>query len=448
MRGNLDWYQETGRYTMFPDIPQKHCSTVGCSNPVKPPIVDIHSTPRAALSINIKNHIARNVHLPLMVTDLGVVQRQYDRWVKSLPMIRPFYAVKCNPAVPVLQQLASAGAGFDCASQVEIRLALETGVEAKDIIFANPIKTFSDLEFARFRGVKRMTFDNLAELQKIHTRFPDAELVLRILTDDSGSRTRFGCKFGAHLVGSKMLLRLARDLNMSVVGVSFHIGSACMTPQSYELAIHQARLIANLNKSLGGAPFSLLDIGGGFPGSLAGNTEPDVPVFETYAQVIANSLAHHFPRKLFPNLTIISEPGRYFPMAACTLFTLVQGKRSVNETRSANPEFPDRVIYYVNDGVYGSFNNVMFDHAIPNPRPLEEFFASETQPIVPIKLSTTIFGPTCDSIDVLATDISMRELNVGDWLAFENMGAYTNAAASQFNGVPLPIAHFVRSLKS
>lgn len=372
-----------------------------------PPILETYDTPRSALEASFKEYQSQLTQLPFMVTDLGVVRRQYSRWVKNLPTIRPFYAVKCNPAAPILQQLASDGAGFDCASRVEILLALETGVEPKDILFANPIKTFADVEFARLRGVKRMTFDNLAELQKVHALFPEAELVLRILTDDSYSLMRFGSKFGASLDGSKMLLVRARELGMRVVGISFHIGSTCLNPESYDLAIQQSRRIFDMNAVLGCVPFSLLDIGGGFPGGVTQTTNDEVPVFETYAQVIASSLARHFPTERFPDLTIISEPGRYFPMAACTLFALVQGKRSVTENRPATGEYADRVMYYVNDGVYGSFNNIMFDHARPDPRTLrtlEDFFekgCGETitgEPIVPTTLSTTIFGPTWSPI--------------------------------------------------
>ena len=432
----------------------------------------------AALRSIFGNYTHQNAQLPLMVTDLGVVQRQYDRWVKNLPTIRPFYAVKCNPAAPLLQQLAAAGAGFDCASQAEIRAALDTGVQPEDIIFANPIKTFSDVAFARSVGVKCMTFDNLAELEKVHALFPEAELVLRMLADDSGSLMRFGSKFGASLGQSELLLKRVQELGMRVVGVSFHIGSGCFGPNIYEGAMKMARELADMAAAQGLEPFKLLDIGGGFPGDATPHavSADGVPAFETFAEVISVSVARHFPSVAFPGLTVISEPGRYFATAAGTLFTLVQGKRSSKEIRAAtgNPE-AERVMYYVNDGVYGSFNSILFDHAKPDPQIAEDFFMEEQQPHIhmhtqplqhasptpirslasacgfsaaaPAMLSSTIFGPTCDSLDVLATDLPMRELRVGDWLVFANMGAYTGAAASKFNGVPLPISQFVRSLK-
>ena len=48
--------------------------------------------------------------------------------------------------------------------------------------------------------------------------------------------------------------------------------------------------------------------------------------------------------------------------------------------------------------------------------------------------SSVIFGPTCDSIDVISRSVLLPKLHIGDWLYFNNMGAYTSAAASDFNG--------------
>jgi len=93
----------------------------------------------------------------------------------------------------------------------------------------------------------------------------------------------------------------------------------------------------------------------------------------------------------------------------------------------------------MNDGVYGGFNNIMFDHATCRPRVLRALSGSShpdnrdgtTDGTL---YASTVFGPTCDSIDVIARSVLLPELRVGDWLYFENMGAYTSAAASGFNG--------------
>jgi hypothetical protein len=112
----------------------------------------------------------------------------------------------------------------------------------------------------------------------------------------------------------------------------------------------------------------------------------------------------------------------------------------------------DDYAYFINDGCYGAFNNLIYDHAVVRPRVLREdtnIYASlgadgfrrlfttqleeskeETQNLYP----STVFGPTCDSIDVVARSVLLPKLAIGDWLYFQNMGAYTMAASSSFNG--------------
>jgi hypothetical protein len=152
------------------------------------------------------------------VNDLGIVKQQYARWVRNLPLARPFYAMKCNPDPILVQLLANQGAGFDCASAAEIEQALSTGVKPEEIIFANPIKNAKSLQYAASVGVNKMTFDNADELHKIHAYHPKGELVLRILADDSHSLMRFGSKFGAPFESVEGLMRLAKELNLKVIG--------------------------------------------------------------------------------------------------------------------------------------------------------------------------------------------------------------------------------------
>ena len=89
---------------------------------------------------------------------------------------------------------------------------------------------------------------------------------------------------------------------------------------------------------------------------------------------------------------------------------------------------------YINDGVYGAFNCIMFDHQEPQPEVLC-LNGSFHVPSTVATCAASVWGPTCDSIDVVCPVTQLpRSLEVGDWLAFANMGAYTICAASQFNG--------------
>jgi ornithine decarboxylase len=408
---------------------------------------------------------------PLLVNDVGVVNRQYARFTKNMPSVRAFYAVKCSPDDLLITTLRDNGAGFDCATGAELRQVLAKGVNPEDIIFANPIKNVPDLLYAREQGVKKMTFDNADEVMKIKQNFPEAELVLRLLPDDSGSLMRFGSKFGAPLDSARELFALCRRLGMKMIGVSFHIGSGCFDSSKYEQAISMCRSAFTLAEEVGLPPLRFLDLGGGFPGNpnpneSTRNVEGVTPSFEEFAGVIERSLAKYFPVGEFRDLEIIAEPGRYFATAWGTLFAGVQGKRAVKTDGNTQ-----KFLYYINDGVYGSFNCIIFDHAHPNPIPYKEYFAkavTKSQVVLnnqnnnkkvsfqTAEFSTTtvrpclgtIFGPTCDSMDVVVQDHQLPELFLGDTLVFEHMGAYTTASGTEFNGCKRPLIRYIHSGRS
>ena len=109
------------------------------------------------------------------------VVAQHVQWQRLCPSVEPFYAVKCNNDPAILQTLALLGTGFDCASRAEIDQVLQMGVSPERIIFANPCKIKSHVEFAKQKEVAMMTFDDEHELEKIKKIYPDAKLVLRIL---------------------------------------------------------------------------------------------------------------------------------------------------------------------------------------------------------------------------------------------------------------------------
>lgn len=128
---------------------------------------------------------------------------------------------------------------------------------------------------------------------------------------------------------------------------------------------------------------------------------------------------------------VIAEPGRYMAASAFTLATSVHSKRSVMSAGGVHH------MYYINDGVYGSFNSILYDHAVVTPVPLNSVCGKLE--------SSSLWGPTCDSLDQVCDNVLLPELNIGDWVVFEDMGAYTLPVASQFNGFPLPKVHTIAS---
>lgn len=332
-----------------------------------------------------------------------------------------FIAVKCNPDTKLLELLSALGTGFDCASKAEIEQVLSLGVDPSRIIYAQPCKTNSYVRYVAQQGVRQMTFDNADELRKIARLYPDAELFLRILTDDSSSLCRLSLKFGASLDSTDSLLALARELGLNVVGVSFHVGSGASDPAAFLKAVQDAHVVFQQAASHG---FSLktLDVGGGF---CSDNT------FEQMAGVLRAALDDYFPAHLGINL--IAEPGRYYASTAFTLACNVIARRTIEDMSAAS------YMLYVNDGLYGNFSSIMFDHQHPIAKVLRSggrtMYNTPAADATDDGIEYSIWGPTCDGIDRIAESIRFPQLlDVGDWFYFEDMGAYTKCSATTFNG--------------
>ena len=209
---------------------------------------------------------------PFYIIDLGIVSTQLARWRAAFPRVVPYYAVKCNPDPAIVRTLMSLGCNFDCASRGEIELvqqisrALPTDIPRPDIIYANPTKARGHVIDAVCRGVRMMTFDNVAEIRKCALVSKKIQLIIRIITDDSGSQCRLSSKFGAPPQHWPGLLAEAKRCGLEVVGVSFHVGSGCRDATKYEMALKDCKRLFEMAKKDYGFNMTLLDIGGGFPG--------------------------------------------------------------------------------------------------------------------------------------------------------------------------------------
>jgi len=357
------------------------------------------------------------------IVDLGDILEQFKQWKSLLPRVEPHYAVKCCPNPMILKTLAVLGCSFDCASKAEIISVTDLNVPANRIIYANPVKDPQYIKFARSQNVDTMTFDNEVELYKIKLYHPYAKLVIRIKTDDSNSTLKFSSKFGCSLEDAKTYLEKAKSLELNVIGVSFHVGSKCNDPATFTSSIRDAKEIFKMGEALG-MKMNLLDVGGGFPGT---HGECMVP-FEDMAKAINDGIDTYFSD--VEDLRVIAEPGRYFASKSHTLVFNVIGKRRIVEE---NGDYHFQ--YYMNDGVYGSFNCTIFDGACPEI----QAFNNKCEK----KYKTTMFGPTCDSMDTMTRSAELPELGVGEWCYVMNFGAYTQAASSNFNGFPTVECNYV-----
>ena len=360
---------------------------------------------------------------PFYIIDIGEIIKLYEKWVTIFPNIKPYYAVKCNPNPVLLDVLTCLGSHFDCASENEIKSVIELTNDSDKIIFANPCKMSSQIKYARANDVDMMTFDCEEELYKIRLYHPYAKLILRLAVDDSQSLCKFNSKFGCKIENIEKLINLMNTLQLKLIGFSFHVGSGCKSVDSYYDAIKTCKSAYELAIK-NNIDITIIDIGGGFPGI---NVENSINI-EQIAETINKAQQDFFSKEILEDkIQFISEPGRYFVEKSHTLVLNVIGKKREIYMNETTKEKEELIIYYLNDGVYGSFNCIYFDHKKPIVLPFNERNEKKLY-------KSKIFGPTCDSIDLITNEIMLPELAIGEWVYIENFGAYTTAASSSFNG--------------
>jgi len=355
---------------------------------------------------------------PLFVVDHEVLRRNYAEFRRRLPRVQAYYAVKANPDPAIVRTLFDAGASFDVASLPEFQIVHENirRMPPKKrqewiwdkIIYANPIKDNRTLQYLN-RYKPLVTYDNFSEIEKLRRHAPQAGLILRLNVPNTGSVVELSSKFGASAGEAVDLIEKAFRAGLIVEGLSFHVGSQCTNFQNYVHALEIADGIFREAWSRGYTQMRILDIGGGFPAPYDRHVRP--------FRELADLLNAEFKRLFPPEIEIVAEPGRFLVATAATLVVEIIGK----SVRDGKP------CYYVNDGVYGTYSGVLFDHCQYHL----EAFRRGTREL------SAVFGPTCDALDVISSAEELpRNLELGDLLYSENVGAYTTASATNFNGMP------------
>ena len=352
-------------------------------------------------------HLAGRYGSPLFIIDAERVRAQYRRLAAALPTVDLHYALKPLPHASVITTLREEGAYFDLATNGEVDLVRRLGIEPARCIHTHPIKRDGDIRTAMAYGVTRFVVDNPDEMRKFAKYRGQASVLIRVSFRSPDAVCDLSKKFGCAPEAVAGLLRLAAELRVTVDGLSFHVGSQSAGSAMHVHAIEVCReLLAAAQRS--GHGLALLDIGGGFPVDYSQRSLP----IEEFCAPIRAALS-----RLDPDVRVIGEPGRYIAAPAAIAVSAVMG-RALRD---------GRWWYYLDDGLYGSYSGQMYDHAT---YPVEALTAAgPTHPSV-------LAGPTCDSIDVIADDIELPALDVGDLVVGRVMGAYTWASASEFNFFP------------
>jgi ornithine decarboxylase len=332
--------------------------------------------------------------------DKKAIINQIDKWNKQLSWIRPYYAMKANTSTELLNTLVHYGKniniGLDVASLLETKKALQY-VDTKRIIYTNPHFIPYEKPFFTKTDIHIKVVDNMMEMKKItdYGIFPD--ILIRLKSNIYDADCKFDSKFGCNIDEAIRIIEYAKSNKIHICGISFHIGSGGEFNRkiAYQKAIEYAKPILDKIEN------PILDIGGGL-------------LYDTDLHE-ALGWTKDLPYQL------IAEPGRYFaePSYHLAIQIISKTERGV----------------FLDNGVYQELNVYHRDHwKFPV---LTHYYDHETNMIHKITdyITIPLFGPTCDSYDVIPSVTFPTNIQTNDWIFLSNMGAYTSAGAVNFNGV-------------
>jgi ornithine decarboxylase len=326
------------------------------------------------------------------------------------------YALKANPAPPVLDLVYAAGIRhFDTASLPEIELVRRRFPDAI-CHFMAPVRLPGSARIGYDEhGIRDFVIDCDFELDKLLAETDggrDCRIFVRIATQPGGAVFDLSGKFGTTAEDAARLLRRI-DKAGAKPALTFHVGSQCLSSPSYARAIE----LAHDTMKLAGIEIAALDVGGGFPAPYPGH---NVPPYGEYFEAIGEALA------TLPNagkLSLLCEPGRALVAEGVSLVTEVMLRKG------------DKL--YLNDGVYGSFDELTLPGSTTDyPTSVFTLDAKGHSVVKSAARSAfRVYGPTCDTLDVLPRPFLLPDtIAAGDFIVFDSIGAYSYAVRTYFNG--------------
>jgi ornithine decarboxylase len=360
---------------------------------------------------------------PCLVLDVDRVEQNFAALRAALPLAQIYYAVKANPARPILERLVRLGSRFDAASFEEIQACLTAGAAPAAVSYGNTIKKVSAIRAAHAAGVAMFAFDCAEELDKLATHAPGSRVYCRIRVENAGADWPLSRKFGTTIEAARDLMLRAGDLGLDPYGLSFHVGSQQTSTTSYEAAIGQvAMLFTDLRD--GGVNLRMVNLGGGFPTRY----RDEVPGIDAFGNAIMRAMTEHFGNAL-PDMVI--EPGRFVVADA----GVVSAEVVLVSRRDSND--PLRWVY-LDIGRFGGLAETEGEairYRITTAR--------DDGALGPVAIA----GPTCDGADILYERSNYRlpmALTCGDRVELQSTGAYVTTYASQgFNGFAPLAEHYI-----
>ena len=345
---------------------------------------------------------------PFLLIDKDKVKQKVSSIGRAVKGSRVFYAVKANPDMEMLKLIYGLGLGFEIASEGELKILASLGVERDRIISSNPIKSFRFLRMATDYGVSYFAFDSEEEVLKLREFAPGCNVYVRLSVPNEGSEWPLSRKFAVEVEEAENLLLFARKKGLNPVGVTFHVGSQCTNIYNWNAALDKAKILWDRVEKRG-VRLSVLNIGGGYPIRYT-KSVVDISSIEKNANRL---IYEKFPR----NTRIFIEPGRAVVGDAGIFVSRVIGK-----ARRADEDW-----LYIDVGVFNglmeSVGGIKYSYIVEGSREIKKW---------------TLAGPSCDSFDVIDTDIFLPEPEIGNLVLILSAGAYTISYASEFNGFAIP----------
>jgi len=359
------------------------------------------------------NRLAQTKQTPFLVMDRDVIRRKFREFQEAIGQARIFYALKANPHKQIVRLLLELGADFEVSSQEELSFLLSHAVPPQRLISSNPVKTEGFIKAAYASGVELLAFDSYPEIEKLAQLAPGSKVYVRLAVSNEGSQWPLSGKFGVEAEEAVRLLMEAGEKGLKPYGITFHVGSQCNEQATWVSALEKSKEVWDMVEARG-LRLRVLNIGGGFPIKYINPT----PSITQIVKVVRDMFEKMFPK----DIEIFVEPGRALVGEAGILVASVIGKGMRNGGKWL----------YLDVGI---FNGLM------------ESIGGIRYPVVVAKNGPrsrwVLAGPSCDSFDVISTEVELTEPEIGDKVYIMSAGAYTTAYASNFNGFCIPKTYFV-----
>lgn len=345
---------------------------------------------------------------PYLLMDKAKIKRKVRAIGRKIKNSRVFYAVKANPDIEILKLIHNLGIGFEIASEGELSILAAIGADKEKIISSNPIKSYRFLSLAREYGISHFTVDSKEEVDKLVEYFSRCSVYIRLSVPNEGSEWPLSKKFAVELDEAENLLIYAKRKGLRPRGITFHVGSQCTNIYSWNTALDKAKALWD-RAAKRGIRLAILNIGGGYPIRYTKNVV-DIGTIESHIHTL---IYERFPR----DIQVFIEPGRAIVGDAGVFVSRVIGK-----ARRADEQW-----LYLDVGVFNglmeSLGGIKYSYIVESSKKTKKW---------------TIAGPSCDSFDVIDTDVHLPDPDVGNLILILSCGAYTISYASEFNGFSIP----------